>query len=285
MATKRTILLVTSALLIGALACNLTGGSDEAHGPDGPDSSGQSSTPQQEGNAGPGSDADPGTEPDQASEDYPVPMNEGLASLNSYRLEHHSESTGPTAVDRSITSFLLEHDEDSDSTHIRSDSTTHDEENPEGTSENSEYYQIGNESCTISDGEAEYESMSPIEREMSDFMASMVDFNPSIEDPERVGEATVNGVETWHYRFEINSLGSSGVEVVRSDGEYWMARDGRYLVRYLLNLELRDTLEGAEAAEVLEATIEVELSDINAPVAISMPQICLEAQSAPDDGS
>lgn len=289
MGTKRTILLVTTALLIGAIACNFTGGSDDAPGPAGPNSSGQSSEPQQDADSGAssgtGSDADPGSDPGQPNEDFPVPMNEGLASLNSYRLEHRSESTGPAAVDRSNALFLLEHDEESDSTHMKSDSTTHDEENPEGTSETSEYYQIGNESCTVSDGEAEFESMSPIEREISDLMASMVDFNPAIEDPVQVGEATVNGVDTWHYQFELNSLGSSGVEVVSSDGEYWMAQDGRYLVRYLLNLELREAPEGTEAAEAFEGTIEVELTDINAPVAISFPQNCLEAQSAPDDGS
>ena len=180
--------------------------------------------------------------------------------------------------------MLLEHSEQADATHLRSDSTTYDEEDPEGRSETTEYFQIGNDSCTISDGEAEFESMSPIEREMTDLTASMFDLRPVIEDPVQTGEATVNGVETWHYEFEISSLGSSGVEVVRSDGEYWLAKDGRYLVRYLLNLDMRDAPEGTEGAEALVATMEIELTDINAPVEISFPQVCLDAQAAGPDG-
>lgn len=284
MNTKKTILLVATGLVIGSLACNLTAGSDGSPAPESPPDTQEASQAEQT----PETEAEPQTQPDSSSggsEDaLPVPINEGLASLNSYRMTNRMESTGPTEVDRSSSLMLMEHDEQADATHIRSDSTTHDEDDPEGRSETTDYYQIGNENCTISDGEAEFESMSPIEREMTDLMASMFDLRPSIEEPVQAGEASVNGVETWHYEFELSSLGSSGIEVVRLDGEYWLAKDGRYLVRYLLNLDLRDAPEGTEGAEALVATIEVELTDINTPVPINFPQVCLDAQSAAGAG-
>ena len=99
MTRKRTFLLVTAVLLIGSLACNLTAGTDGSPAPESPPEIQESGPAEQ----APESESEPDSPPDtasEASEDaLPVPINEGLASLNSYRMTSSMESTGPTWTD------------------------------------------------------------------------------------------------------------------------------------------------------------------------------------------
>jgi hypothetical protein len=84
------------------------------------------------------------------------------------------------------------------------------------------------------------------------------------------GSETANGVPAQHYTFDEHALGQSGF--ARSIGELWVAVDGGYLVSYVLS-----THAGAEYfGEGIEgtATWNYQLTGINLPVAIDLPQDC-----------
>lgn len=291
MKRRKVLWIAVATLLLASLACNVGAISGE-------DLIGEPPQPQptkgevDEGSAESGSQAEadqtgdvvpPEADTEEEDQSLPVSINDGLASLNSYRLTVRTESTGPTAVDRSSSDLEMAHSEEADATYTRSENFTQDVDNPEGSTDLSEAYQIGNDTCNVSEDSAEWESMTVMERELTDLITSALDFKPPIEDPTFVGEEQVNGVATSHYQFQITGLGDTGAEVVRSDGEYWMAIDGRYLVRYNLDLELRGTPEGSDEVQAVSSTTSLELTEINAPLSITFPQICLDAQTEGDD--
>jgi hypothetical protein len=79
-----------------------------------------------------------------------VPLIEGLASLNSYRLTTSTRSTGPTKFDRNDVDMVTEYSADLDARHARTRAVSSSEEDPEVVEEITEQYQVGNESCDFS---------------------------------------------------------------------------------------------------------------------------------------
>jgi hypothetical protein len=59
-----------------------------------------------------------------------------------------------------------------------------------------------------------------------------------------------------------------------ADGEYWVALDGQYLVKYALVLEAATGPEGDPAAEIMHGEYSFELQETNQPVNISLPPEC-----------
>jgi hypothetical protein len=105
---------------------------------------------------------------------------------------------------------------------------------------------------------------------------SVIDFVPVIENPTFVDQVNLNGVMTNHYQFRISGLGAkSGALVTQSDGEYWVAQDGNYLVKYQLLMELRSGPEGDATAELAQGQFHIELTQINQPINIALPAECL----------
>ena len=97
---------------------------------------------------------------------------------------------------------------------------------------------------------------------------------PIIEDPTFVGEEMINGVRSNHFTFRIVGLGlTSGAEVTANQGEYWLAVDGQYIVKYDLVAETRT---GPDSG-ILRQEVSIDLSGINQPVNIAFPQGCLNA--------
>jgi hypothetical protein len=58
-----------------------------------------------------------------------------------------------------------------------------------------------------------------------------------------------------------------------NQGDYWLAVDGQYIVKYTLIVET----SMAADAEVLHEEITIEVNQINQPVSIVFPQSCLDA--------
>jgi hypothetical protein len=56
-------------------------------------------------------------------------------------------------------------------------------------------------------------------------------------------------------------------------GDYWLAVDGRYIVKYTLVIE---TSQAADA-EVLHEEVSIEMNQINQAVSIAFPQGCQQA--------
>ena len=84
----------------------------------------------------------------------------------------------------------------------------------------------------------------------------------------------MNGIPSNHFTFKVSGLGvSSGAQVNANQGDYWLAVDGQFIVKYNLVLETStDPL-----TDVLHEEISIDLTQVNQPIDISFPQACLDA--------
>ncbi len=86
---------------------------------------------------------------------------------------------------------------------------------------------------------------------------------------EEAGHETVNGVEADHYTFDERALGEEGI---KSSGEFWVASQGGYIVRYLLTTTGGEDYFGKGMKGTL--SLNYELTEINQPVEIPVPEGC-----------
>ena len=108
-----------------------------------------------------------------------------------------------------------------------------------------ETYVIGNVTCSGSGEDWTYTEMTAQEKEMLDIYKGMVDVLPLIDNPEFVSEETINGIDANHFTFQVSGIGdSSGSVATVNSGEYWLAKDGNYIVKYHLILEVQSAAEG-----------------------------------------
>lgn len=210
----------------------------------------------------------------------PVPLNQGLASLNSYTMTYTNDVYDSVADERSIITFVVARNDSLDASYNSTETQVTTEDYQVESDDLQEQFFIGNQVCVLSDGEAEFSTMSDVAREMMGLAVSqVVQFNPLIEEPEYVGEDVINGVPVHTYIFEVRSVeAASEAEVAQADGHYAIAVDGNYLVDYRLDMELRTAPEGDPSAEVSKSFFALKLEDINAPVEIALPASCLAAQ-------
>jgi hypothetical protein len=95
-------------------------------------------------------------------------------------------------------------------------------------------------------------------------------FLPAIIGADEAGSGKVNGVAVDHYTFDQHALGEDGL--TESTGELWVAKDGGYLVKYVLTRKGKaETFgEGVEGAQ----TVDYELTNPNKPPKIQIPDDC-----------
>ena len=210
----------------------------------------------------------------------PVGLQDGLGSLDSYKialsLDMHN-STGQKyiiseTVERSIIDEMV---------HSVTSAVTFDPENDdEESNETQEVFSVGTDSCTLSDGEYELEQSTEQEKEFRDIATGMVDFVPLIDNPVFVAEETINGIECNHFTFQVSGIGDkSGSVATVNQGDYWLAKDGQYIVKYHLVLEIRSAAEGTEGAEVTNLETTVDLTNVNVPVSVTIPAECYTTTS------
>jgi hypothetical protein len=210
-----------------------------------------------------------GTPPSQ-----PISISEGLASLNSYRTVLSITTSGPDPKNSTSVVFETQRSKDNDAqfTHITSQSIQ-DGQPGEGDND-TEIYRIGNDQCSGSGEDWSYTSMAPNQAEMMDMVMSMFSFSPATADSVFVGEETVNGISTNHFSFKVKGLGvKSGANVTINQGDYWLAVDGQYLVKYSL---IAETVVDPQTNVIHMETL-FEVNDINQPVTVVFPQGCLDA--------
>lgn len=87
---------------------------------------------------------------------------------------------------------------------------------------------------------------------------------------EEAGSETVNDVAANHYTFDERAFGQ--LDIAQSTGEMWIAFDGGYIAKYLLTTKGNEDYFG----EGIEGTLtwDYELTDINQPVAVTLPDDC-----------
>ncbi len=205
----------------------------------------------------------------------PVGIQDGLGSLDSYKIQFNVKMTDEKGSKYRITNAVERSGVDKDS-HSKTTIVTFDpEEDEEENKETVETYTVGSVTCTKNEDEWDYTEMTDQEKEMRDIFSSMMDFVPLIDDPKFVAEEEINGIKTNHFTFKVNGIGdSSGSVATVNQGDYWLAQDGSYIVRYILALEIRSAAEGTADAQVYNMDVSIELTDINIPVSISLPPDC-----------
>jgi hypothetical protein len=207
----------------------------------------------------------------------PVSMNKGLSTLNTFKMTIEVEVIGPTQQDVTREKIVQEHSEPQDASIISIDSYSTTAEEPEPNTGITNIWRIGKESCTGSEypEDTEFNSMEPDTKEMTDLVMDLFDMNFLIENPQFIGEESVNGVQTNHFTFQLSGLGvESGASVLANQGEYWLAVDGDYMVRYSLLVQTSSSPE-----KINHLKVYANLENINAPISLTMPQACYDAQN------
>jgi hypothetical protein len=253
---KKKMALILSLLVMLALACNLSSI---------PTSQAPGNTPQ-----GNGSQSQPGGTPPA----NPVGLNEGLASLNSYQMNINYKSTGPDPSESSTMLVEMQRSTDQDAryTHYTESSVKAGGGKPSTTE--SSIYQIGNDQCNGSGADWTWTTQLPNQTEMNGLVQNMISLTPLIDNPTFVAQETVNGIASNHFTFKVSGVGGkSGAAVNADQGDYWLAVDGRYIVKYSLVLE---TSMGP-SVDVIHQEISIEMTQVNQPVNIAFPQPCLDA--------
>jgi len=259
---KKKIVIFLSILLMLTLACNLS---------ESPTSKPPSGTPQgnenQSGNT-------PAPQPNETPPANPVSINDGLSSLNSYQMTVLFKSTGPDASQSSTLEVETQHSQEQDASHTHMTLTVIKEGGGDPSTSDTDIYRIGNDQCSGSGEDWSWTSMAPNQKEMLDLTTNMLSLTPLIDTPTFVAPETVNGVPSNHFTFKISGLGvTSGAEVIANNGDYWLAVDGQYIVKYILDLET--SLD--PQTNMLHEEISIEMTQINQPVTIAFPQACLDA--------
>jgi hypothetical protein len=243
------------------MACNLASGSGNTPQV-------QGGTPQSSANQ-PVENVPVGTPPA-----VPVSINDGLASLNSYQLTIVFKSTGPDPAQSSITTIETQHSKDLGASYTHLTMSSIDAAGGDPNNSDSNIYRIGNDQCSGSDQDWSWTSMPPNQAEMLDIITNMLGMSPLIDSPEFVAQETMNDIPSNHFTFKVSGLGvSSGAQVTANQGDYWLAVDGQYIVKY--NLILETSLD--PQTDVLHEEISIELTQVNQPISIAFPQSCLDA--------
>lgn len=219
-------------------------------------------------------------EPTEAAPMIPVSINEGLASLDSYRMTYTSDVYDSFTMERTVSTNEVARNRDTDASLNRTETRVTSDEAGLVSEEVQEQVVIGDQLCSTTNGEGELTTISETARVLSDLMSQVVVFHPLIENPVFVGEDMVGGVPVRSYTFELRSVGSAlEVEASRAEGSYAIAVDGDFLVRYRLDMELRTGTEEDPEAEYSEFHIELSLEEINEPVDIAFPPSCTGSDS------
>ena len=129
----------------------------------------------------------PTSEPATEAPLLPVSINEGLASLDSYRMTYTTDVFNSVTRERSVSTFVVSSDADADASYNRTETRVTGEADELVSEDVQEQYMIGNQVCQVAGGEAELTTMSDTARVMSDLMSRVVVFKPLIENPVYVG--------------------------------------------------------------------------------------------------
>lgn len=94
---------------------------------------------------------------------------------------------------------------------------------------------------------------------------------------------TVNGVSAWHYTFDASDMSEDDTMNIKSgSGEVWIARDGGYPVKMLIEVVGASTNSQDSGNDIFTngtMTIVYELKDINKNFKIEIPEAALNAPS------
>ncbi|MHC1781497.1 MAG: hypothetical protein AB9891_01825 [Anaerolineaceae bacterium] len=209
----------------------------------------------------------------------PTSFQSTFASLDSYTFIMKYNQITKNAADNTIIEMTMNRSEEEDAFHA-----IYRMQNPiriaesEASSEpqNGEVWSRKDATCSKDeDGKYETQKAESTETDNTKDLIELMDILPRIENPEFVGTETVNDTPCNHFKFKIaNYMADSGWLVTRNEGDYWLALDGQYLVKYVLYLDASSAPEGNPKAESNKISLIQELKNINQPIDVSFPAEC-----------
>jgi hypothetical protein len=267
-----------------ALACNALSGEDEA----GPTLAATAVSTVEDGAQQTPTEAPQG---DPGSADAPPllefgDLNEDLARFNSYRINvqmnfEESGDSGGSGTMSFSTARVLDPPASSVTIDISGDLAGELGEMAEGTSMS--FTEIGDESYTvlpgfgcISGGGA---GGAEAVQEFDDVLDTS-DVIGEIEGAEFVGEETVNGIATYHYRFDENDVPQSDTDMRVLDGDVYVSKEDNYVVRMIVSGVGGLDVFGGESAEEGTIRMEYNVLDVGQPITIEAPPDCGESGSS-----
>jgi hypothetical protein len=208
----------------------------------------------------------------------PVGVQEGLGSFDNYRMRIQVNSSDSDGKIDDYAEFIERSLKDG-SMHSHTESTTFDPStDSEKSTSTTDVYEVGLVTCQKS-GEDEswtYTEMTDDDKEIRDIFKGMVDFEPVIANPTFVGPDTVNGIPSNHFTFQVEGIGAkSGAVATTNAGDYWLAQDGQYLVKYSLELDIHS----ADNTTWNKMEVLMDLTDVNSEaIDIEQPTDCVKSE-------
>lgn len=153
--------------------------------------------------------------------------------------------------------------------------------NPDASQENMEMYQLGTD---IFMNAGEDVGWMRISSEESPFASAEIarltggDIFNNLDQMRRVRpDEKINGVNSRHYQFDevvLGKLFDEDMTNVTGSGDIWVAKDGGYLTKYLLTVEVKEGNGGMFDPNMNTGsfTMEFELKDVNQDFTIEVPE-------------
>jgi len=267
--TKRLAVFLVLTLLLGLTLgcglCGLSGGGEEAPPPD-------EEAVDEEATQPPSEEVQSGDETedeDEQEEELSLSsITGGLQSLDSYR-SHFKMTVEGTAEGETEGGFY-----EMDIEHVREPFAQRIVIQGEHGAGSFEVVHIGDMQYVVFE-EGQCMSTSAGEDEAIDMeIFEPEDVIGGLEDARRVRpDESVNGVLCQHYVFDESAMTWGGF--ARAEGEVWVAVEGEYVVKYVLQAEGKDPVTGNEG----QIEWEYEIRDVNAPIVIEPPSGCEAAES------
>lgn len=224
---------------------------------------GDSSSEQQTGTVG------------NAPQSLTTPILQGLASLDSFQWSLTATMVGPAALDRSDVSGSGAVDTATDASHQQMTTTDTSADDPEPSTGVTESWTTSETTCDFDGEEYSVEERNPFEADLGSVLSGVFDIVVPAGNAQLVGTEQIAGVSAQHYTFTIEGLGAgSGAQVDANSGEVWVATDGGYLVKYVVNAAMRSGPAADATAEQYSIALTLELTSVNQPVDVTPPAGC-----------
>ncbi len=201
-----------------------------------------------------------------------APLIEGMASLDTYEFRVSAVTIGPNSADRSEMTATGAADKAAELRHQTSTSTSTSADDPEPSTSTSESWMNADMSCSFDGEEYTSEAANPLGTDFGSLISGVFDIVIPSSNSQKAGDDTIAGIAADHYTFSIKGLGAdSGWLVDTNQGEVWVAKDGGYVLKYVVNVSMR---ADAQSSEMYSLQLTLEFTSVNQPVSIQVPAAC-----------
>lgn len=222
--------------------------------------------------AGSGGDDDGGGGGGASAGTLSAPLIQGMAGLDSYEFRISAVTVGPNSADRSEVTATGAADKAAELRHQSMTTTSTSADDPEASTSTTESWITSDLTCSFDGEEYSSEMANPIGTDFGSLLSGVFDIVIPDSNSQKVGGDTIAGVSADHYTFSIKGLGAdSGWLVDTNEGEVWVAKDGGYVLKYVVNVSMR---ADAQSSEMYTLQLTLEFTSVNQPVTIQVPAAC-----------